>query len=57
MITSPADGYTLHTGQAAKIRGLAWDGGYGIRSIEISADGGATAQLGMMAANVGDRWR
>jgi DMSO/TMAO reductase YedYZ molybdopterin-dependent catalytic subunit len=49
MITSPPDGYTLHTGQAADIRGLAWDGGYGIRSVDISADGGATwreAQLG-----------
>lgn len=49
MITSPPDGYTLHTGQAAEIRGLAWDGGYGIKSVDISTDGGATwreAQLG-----------
>jgi DMSO/TMAO reductase YedYZ molybdopterin-dependent catalytic subunit len=49
MITSPADGYTLHTGQAVEIRGLAWDGGYGIRSVDISVDGGATwreARLG-----------
>lgn len=49
MITAPQDGYTLHTGQSVEIRGLAWDGGYGIRSVDISADGGATwreAELG-----------
>lgn len=49
MITAPQDGYTLHTGQTVEIRGLAWDGGYGIRSVDISADGGATwreAELG-----------
>lgn len=49
MITAPAAGHTLHAGQTAEIRGLAWDGGYGIRSVDISVDGGATwreAQLG-----------
>lgn len=49
MITAPQDGYTLHTGQSVEVRGLAWDGGYGIRSVDISADGGATwreAELG-----------
>jgi DMSO/TMAO reductase YedYZ molybdopterin-dependent catalytic subunit len=49
MITAPPDGYALRTGQVAEIRGLAWDGGYGIRSVDISVDGGATwreAQLG-----------
>ena len=52
MITAPQDGYTLHTGQSVEIRGLAWDGGYGIRSVDISADGGATwreAELGQDA--------
>jgi DMSO/TMAO reductase YedYZ molybdopterin-dependent catalytic subunit len=49
MITTPQDGYTLTTAQTAEIRGLAWDGGYGIRSVDISVDGGATwreAELG-----------
>jgi DMSO/TMAO reductase YedYZ molybdopterin-dependent catalytic subunit len=52
MITAPQDGYTLHTGQTVEVRGLAWDGGYGIRSVDISADGGATwreAELGQDA--------
>jgi DMSO/TMAO reductase YedYZ molybdopterin-dependent catalytic subunit len=52
MITAPQDGYMLHTGQTVEVRGLAWDGGYGIRSVDISADGGATwreAELGQDA--------
>jgi len=49
MITAPQEGHTLRTAQTAEIRGLAWDGGYGIRSVDISTDGGATwreAELG-----------
>lgn len=52
MITAPQDGYTLHAGQTVEVRGLAWDGGYGIKSVDISADGGATwreAELGQDA--------
>ena len=49
MITTPADGATLQAGETSEIRGVAWDGGYGIRRVEISTDGGGSwreAELG-----------
>jgi DMSO/TMAO reductase YedYZ molybdopterin-dependent catalytic subunit len=49
MITAPAHGDTLRVGDTAEIRGVAWDGGYGIRRVEISTDGGESwseAELG-----------
>lgn len=48
LITSHADGAQVKAGQV-KISGLAWDGGYGIRRVEASTDGGQTwssARLG-----------
>ncbi len=49
LITSVKDGQKVAVGQDVEIRGIAWDGGYGIRSVDVSADGGttwATAELG-----------
>jgi sulfite dehydrogenase len=49
LITSPNDGARVEAGRKAPISGIAWDGGYGIRSVEISADNGkswAEAALG-----------
>ena len=41
MITAPSTGAAkLPAGQPAEVRGFAWDGGYGIRTVEVSADGG-----------------
>jgi DMSO/TMAO reductase YedYZ molybdopterin-dependent catalytic subunit len=41
MITAPSTGAAkLPAGQPAEVRGVAWDGGYGIRTVEVSADGG-----------------
>jgi DMSO/TMAO reductase YedYZ molybdopterin-dependent catalytic subunit len=48
-ITSHADGVQLAVGREALIRGVAFDGGSGIREVLFSADGGRTwtgAQLG-----------
>jgi DMSO/TMAO reductase YedYZ molybdopterin-dependent catalytic subunit len=42
MITAPDAGYVMRAKETAEIRGLAWDGGYGIRRVEISVDAGAT---------------
>ena len=47
LITSHADGATVKAGSA--VGGLAWDGGYGITSVDVSTDGGkswAPAALG-----------
>jgi DMSO/TMAO reductase YedYZ molybdopterin-dependent catalytic subunit len=49
LITSPSDGARVKAGRKTAISGIAWDGGYGIRSVEISADNGkswAEAALG-----------
>jgi len=40
MITAPEQGSTMRVAETAEIRDLTWDGGYGIRRVEISTDGG-----------------
>ena len=39
LITDPADGATAKAGSFVTISGIAWDGGYGIRTVEVSTDG------------------
>ena len=49
LVTNLRDGMSLPAGQAAAVRGVAWDGGYGMRDVEVSIDGGASwrpAELG-----------
>ena len=48
LITSHRDGDKVKRGRLA-VSGIAWDGGYGIRAVEVSTDGGktwSTAKLG-----------
>jgi len=40
VIASPAEGYKLRPGEPVDVRGVAWDGGYGVRRVEFSTDGG-----------------
>jgi DMSO/TMAO reductase YedYZ molybdopterin-dependent catalytic subunit len=42
LITSPIDRTRVKVGNTLTISGLAWDAGYGIRSVGISADNGVT---------------
>jgi DMSO/TMAO reductase YedYZ molybdopterin-dependent catalytic subunit len=49
LITSHADGALVPIGKV-RVSGLAWDGGYGIRSVEASTDGGLT----WSSASLGD---
>lgn len=49
VITSPAQGATVNRGSELTVRGQAWDGGAGIRRVEVSTDGGhvwTEAELG-----------
>jgi DMSO/TMAO reductase YedYZ molybdopterin-dependent catalytic subunit len=49
LITGPRDGQRVRPGQRVEVKGIAWDGGYGIRTVEVSTDGGRswrTAELG-----------
>jgi DMSO/TMAO reductase YedYZ molybdopterin-dependent catalytic subunit len=41
LITSHRDGAKVQAGKIA-VSGMAWDGGYGIRTVEVSTDGGKT---------------
>jgi DMSO/TMAO reductase YedYZ molybdopterin-dependent catalytic subunit len=41
LITSHADGANVKAGKI-RLGGLAWDGGYGIRAVDVSTDGGRT---------------
>ena len=53
MITSPADGAALRASETSEIRGIAWDGGYGIRGVEISTDGGESWREAELGKDVG----
>ena len=49
LITSPVADATVKLGSSVTVSGLAWDGGYGIRSVELSVDDGQSwteARLG-----------
>ena len=52
LITSHADGARVTVGQF-KVSGLAWDGGYGIRSVEASTDGGLTWSSATLGDDLG----
>ena len=48
-LTSLADGATVQANRETRLRGIAFDGGYGIQTVRVSEDGGKTwtnAQLG-----------
>jgi len=58
LITSPEEGQSFKAGQPVEIRGIAWDGGYGISLVEVSTDNGKTwrgAELGQDAGRFS--WR
>jgi DMSO/TMAO reductase YedYZ molybdopterin-dependent catalytic subunit len=40
VIASPNEGQRFRTGERVEVRGVAWDGGYGITRVEVSVDGG-----------------
>lgn len=40
LITNLKPGQRFAFGQRVEVRGIAWDGGYGIRAVEVSTDGG-----------------
>jgi len=42
LITSPLEGTRFRTGEPVTVGGIAWDGGYGIRSVAVSTDNGTS---------------
>jgi hypothetical protein len=52
-ITSLADGARLQPGQPVTVRGIAFDGGQGIREVAWSSDGGQTWRGATLGADLG----
>ena len=58
LIVSPAPGATLPLGRRAELMGIAWDGGSGIRKVEVSLDGGANWREARFGRDLGRyAWR
>jgi DMSO/TMAO reductase YedYZ molybdopterin-dependent catalytic subunit len=53
LITNIRDGQKIAVGQDTAVRGIAWDGGYGIRSVDVSSDGGRTWYAADLGADLG----
>jgi len=53
LITSHADGAAVKAGSKVTVGGIAWDGGYGIRSVEVSSDGGKTWSTASLGEDLG----
>jgi Mo-co oxidoreductase dimerisation domain len=54
LITSPNDGTRVKAGQRMALSGIAWDGGYGIRSIELSTDDGKSWVPATLSEDLGN---
>jgi DMSO/TMAO reductase YedYZ molybdopterin-dependent catalytic subunit len=58
IIASPGESQRFRMGEVVDVRGVAWDGGYGISRVEVSSDGGANwreATLGTDGGRFGFR--
>jgi DMSO/TMAO reductase YedYZ molybdopterin-dependent catalytic subunit len=53
LITEPTEGATVKPGGPITIGGIAWDGGYGIRTVEVSSDGGTTWVAATLGEDIG----
>lgn len=58
LITNLLDGDQLPAGKPSDVRGIAWDGEYGIAEVEVSIDGGRTWQAAVLGEDLGRfAWR
>jgi DMSO/TMAO reductase YedYZ molybdopterin-dependent catalytic subunit len=53
LITSHDDGSDVKAGAPLTIGGIAWDAGYGIRTVEVSTDGGHTFTAAQLGEDIG----
>jgi DMSO/TMAO reductase YedYZ molybdopterin-dependent catalytic subunit len=53
LITSPFADSTVRLGSAATVSGIAWDGGYGIQSVEVSIDDGRSWTQATLGQDLG----
>jgi DMSO/TMAO reductase YedYZ molybdopterin-dependent catalytic subunit len=58
MITNLEAGAEVNAGQPLEVRGVAWDGGYGLAEVALSADGGETWAPATLGPDLGRfAWR
>jgi len=58
LIVTPAPGAMLPAGRRVEVMGIAWDGGSGIRKVEVSLDGGASWRGARLGRDLGRySWR
>lgn len=58
LITNLKEGQEIPSTQPVEVRGIAWDGGYGIAEVGISTDGGKTWQAAVLGEDLGRySWR
>jgi DMSO/TMAO reductase YedYZ molybdopterin-dependent catalytic subunit len=58
LVVDPPPSATLASGKRAELIGIAWDGGSGIRSVEVSIDGGASWRAARLDRDLGRyAWR
>ncbi len=53
VIASPANNQQVQVGQPVEISGVAWDGGYGLSSVEVSVDNGNVWQAARLGPDLG----
>ncbi len=53
LITNVTNGRRFEADQPVFVKGIAWDGGYGIRAVEVSIDEGRTWQSAALGENLG----
>ena len=53
IVTSPVQGATLKAGSPLAVRGVAWDGGAGIRRVDVSLDDGRTWTVASLGDDLG----
>jgi DMSO/TMAO reductase YedYZ molybdopterin-dependent catalytic subunit len=53
LITNVTDGQKVKAGAPLVVKGMAWDAGYGIRSVEVTVDGGRTWQAADLGPDSG----
>jgi hypothetical protein len=53
LVTSIHDGERVHRGQTVEVAGIAWDGGRGIREVQVSIDAGRSWQPAKLGHDYG----
>ncbi|HMM50640.1 MAG TPA: molybdopterin-dependent oxidoreductase [Burkholderiaceae bacterium] len=53
LVTSIHDGARVHRGQTVDVAGIAWDGGRGIRDVQVSIDAGQSWQPARLGRDLG----